>query len=442
MSQSRKSSRRDFLKSSSAVAAGAALAGGLSIARGAHAAGDDSLKVALIGCGGRGTGAGGNCLKVPDNVKLVAVADVFEKRARTARDALKKQFGDKVDVPEDRVFVGLDAYQKAIGCGVDMVIIATPPGFRPLQYKAAIEAGKHVFMEKPLCTDAPGFRSLIQTNKLADQKGLKVGVGLQRHHEPRYLETLKRIRDGAIGEIMFLQAYWNQGNIWTKPRQPGDTELAYQLRNWQYFYYFGGDHIVEQHVHNLDVVNWVKDAHPVEANGMGGRQRRDEFPDMGQIYDHHFVEFTYADGTKMFSQCRQMDGCWGQVGEKVYGTKGVATCDSKIEGENAWTYPGRQINSKDREHVDLNKAIRSGEKYNEAWYGATSTMTAVLGRMATYSGKLVTWEDAVAKGPKIVPENLTWDSEMPIMPDENGTYKHAVAVPGVTQPFGVVRGGA
>ena len=435
MDHATKSSRRDFLKRSAATAAGASLLGSLSVARSAHAFADDTIRVALIGCGGRGTGAAVNCLNVPDKLTLVAVADVFEERARAARAHVKKQHGEKVDVPDDRVFVGLDAYQKAVDCGVDMVVMASPPGVRPPQYKYAIEAGKHVFTEKPLCTDAPGFRMLMDANKLADEKGLKVGVGLQRHHEPRYQETIKRIQDGAVGDILFLRCYWNMGNIWTKPRQSGDTELAYQLRNWQYFCYFGGDNITEQHIHNLDICNWVMDGHPVEANGMGGRQGRDRFPDMGQIYDHHFVEFTYANGVKMFSQCRQMPDCWNQVAEFVHGAEGEADCSGSIRGKTDWRFDGAKPNPYDQEHVDLVRAIRKDEKYNEGWFGATSSMTSVLGRMATYSGKVLQWDEVVEKAPAEVPELVSWDQKMPIMPDPDGSYKTSVAMPGVWTPF-------
>ncbi|OHB80667.1 MAG: hypothetical protein A2V98_00140, partial [Planctomycetes bacterium RBG_16_64_12] len=436
MSDTKKRSRRDFLKGSAATAAGASLFGGLSLARSAHAAfADDVIRVALIGCGGRGTGAAINCLNVPDGLKLVAVADVFEERVQAARKAVAEKHPDKVDVPDDRVFFGLDAYQKAIDCGVDLVIMATPPGVRPAIYKAAIEAGKHVFTEKPLCTDAAGFRTLMEANELANQKGLKIGVGLQRHHEPRYQETIKRIQEGAIGEITLLRCYWNMGNIWTKPRQSGDTELAYQLRNWQYFYYFGGDNITEQHIHNLDIANWVMNDHPAEANGMGGRQGRDRFPDMGQIYDHHFVEFTYEGGVKMFSQCRQMPDCWNQVAEFAHGTQGEADLSGSISGENAWSFRGEKPNPFDQEHVDLILAIRKGEKYHEGWYGATSSMTSVLGRMATYSGQAVRWDEVVQKAPAEVPELVSWDMKMPIMPDADGTYRSSVAMPGVWKPF-------
>jgi myo-inositol 2-dehydrogenase/D-chiro-inositol 1-dehydrogenase len=435
MNDSQKPSRRDFLRRSAAVA-GASLAGGLSLARNAHAAlADDTIRVALIGCGGRGTGAAINCLNVSDTVKLVALADVFEERVQAARNAVKERHPNKIDLSDDRLFAGLDAYQKAIASGVDLVIMATPPGVRPPIFKAAVEAGKHVFTEKPLCTDAAGFRTLMETNKLADQKGLKIGVGLQRHHEPRYQETIKRIQDGAIGDLLFLRCYWNMGNIWTKARRSGDTELAYQLRNWQYFYYFGGDNITEQHIHNLDVCNWVMDDHPAEANGMGGRQGRDRFPDMGQTYDHHAVEYTFANGVKMFSQCRQMPDCWNQVAEFAHGTRGWADCSGKIMkgrgSEVVWQFRGETPNPYDQEHADLLKAIRNDEKYNEGWYGAPSSMTSVLGRIANYTGKAVRWSEIAEHGPAEAPELVSWDQKMPIMPDPDGTYKSSVAMPGV-----------
>lgn len=439
MSESQKPSRRDFLKSSSAVVAGATLAGGLNVARAAHAQGNDEIRIALIGCGGQGNGMTGCCLQQNENVKLVAVADAFEDRAHMSVRVMKKKFGERVDLPEDRVFAGFDAYRNAIDCGVDMVILATPPGFRPMHYKAAVEAGKHVFMEKPCCVDATGFRSVMETNKLADQKGLKVGVGLQRRHQAHYVEAVNRIRDGALGDVEFFQAYWNSAGVWNRRRKPDQTEMEYQMRNWYYFVWLCGDHILEQHVHNLDVANWIKNAHPVEANGMGGRQVRKFGPDgdFGHIYDHHFVEFTYADGTKLFSQCRHIPNCQSLVAEVAHGSKAMAITNHKlarITGEQEWQLRDSP-NPYDQEHVDLMAAIVNDEKYNEGWYGTTSSFTAVLGRMATYSGRIVKWDDAVAGGPDEMPKKLTWDADPPIMPDENGSYEHAVAVPGMYEPY-------
>ncbi len=430
-------SRRDFLKKSSAAVAGAAAVSSLPLARSAHAAEDNVLKVALIGSGGRGSGAASNCLGMNKNTKLVAVADAFEDNAKNATNRLRKKFGDRVDVPADRIFSGFDAYKQAIDCGVDMVLIATPPGFRPIHYKAAVEAGKHVFMEKPCCVDAPGFRSLMETNKLADEKNLKVGVGLQRHHQAPYVETIKRLQDGVIGDIQFFRVYWNGGGVWNRKRKPEQTEMEYQMRNWYYFVWLCGDHIAEQHVHNMDVGNWIKNAHPVEANGMGGRQVRKfgDNGDFGHIYDHHAIEFTYADGTKMFSQCRHILKCASNVSEAAHGTKGTSNCTGVIDGENKWRFRGKKTNPYDQEHIDLMAAILGNKKMNEGWYGATSSMTAVLGRMATYSGKIVKWDDAVKKGPNEMPEKFAFDAKPPVLPDSKGSYEGSVAVPGIYKPY-------
>jgi len=301
MSQRTRPSRRDFLKNST-VAAGVALAGGLNIARMAHAAGGDELKIALIGCGGRGTGAVANCFEGCTNVKLIAVADAFADNAWSCLANLRKEpkYVDKIDVPEDRIFVGFDAYQQAIAAGPDIVFLTTPPGFRPIHYAAAIAAGKHVFMEKPCCVDAPGFRSLLKTNKLTDEKNLKVVVGLQRRRSKEYRPKIQAIHDGELGELSFFRAYWDGGPIWIRQRKPGQTEMEFQMRNWYHFVWLCGDHIVEQHVHNLDVCNWVKGGHPVKAKGVGSCHCRDN-RGVGQIYDNHTVEFTYKDGTPMFS---------------------------------------------------------------------------------------------------------------------------------------------
>ncbi|MBN1589083.1 MAG: Gfo/Idh/MocA family oxidoreductase, partial [Pirellulales bacterium] len=391
MTEKQAPSRRDFLKRSGGILAGTTLAANLSFARGAHAAGSDQMKIGLVGCGGRGTGAADNCLAADKNVKLVAVGDAFADRASRSLKQLRKRHADRVEVPDDRVFIGLDAYQKVIDSDVDLVLIVTPPGFRPVQYQAAVEAGKHVFMEKPCCVDAPGYRSLLETNKAADEKNLKVGVGLQRHHQKSYIESIKQIQDGAIGELSFLRVFWNMGGLWSFPRSPEQTEMEYQLRNWLYFVWLSGDHIVEQHVHNLDIGNWIKGAHPVTAAGMGGRQVRRFGPEnaYGHIFDHHAVEFTYADGTKMFSQCRQTPGCDPAVAEFAHGTKGVANCGVRIEdaaGERIYRAPRKAPNPYGQEHVDLIRAIRNDEKYNEGHYAADASFTGVLGRMATYSG--------------------------------------------------------
>ncbi len=430
-------SRRDFLRGSLAAGAGAALVTHLGVARAANAAGGEELKVVLIGCGGRGQGAIRDCMNADKGVKVVAVADAFEKTAKGAAESLRKEEGlaGRVDLPEDRVFSGLDAYKKAIACDCDMVIIATPPGFKPQQYAEAVKAGKHVFMEKPCCVDAPGYKSLVESNKIVDEKGLRVGIGLQRRHQKEYMETIKRIHDGAIGDITFLRAYWNGSGIWNRGREPWMTEMQYQVNNWYHFVWLSGDNICEQHVHNLDVCNWVKNDHPVEANGMGACIRRyiGDAKGTGQIFDEHFVEFTYKDGTKMFSQCRHMGGTWNNVSEAAHGTKGTSNCANTIEAGEKWRFKGENPNPYVQEHIDLIAAIRKGEKYNEGWFGATSSFTAVLGRMATYSGKIVKWDEAVEQGADTFPKQLAWDAPAPVQKDADGNYP--IAIPGVTDPY-------
>ena len=426
MSDVKRPSRRDFLKGSTAAVAGAALAGSLSISRSAHAAGDDKIRIALIGCGGRGNGAAGNNLAGCKNTQIVAVADAFEKAAKGAA----KQW----NVSPEKTFWGLDAYKKAIAADVDMVIMATPPGFRPVHYKAAIEAGKHVFMEKPCCVDAPGYRILVETNKLADQKGLKVGVGFQRRHSPGYVNGIQKIHDGKYGDLILLQAYWNGGGIWHRAHSPDRTEMENQVNNWYHFTWLSGDNICEQHIHNLDVCNWAKDAHPVEANGMGGGEIRRKIAKQTEIFDHHFVEFTYPDGTKMYSQCRHVPGCFERVSEYAFGTKGNGGMGDKGNATDRNGVPFK-FGDMDQEHFALVEAIRNNQPYNEGHYGATSSMTAVLGRMATYSGKIIKWDEAVEKGKPLSPgiENYTFETTAPVLPDENGVYP--MAIPGIYNPF-------
>ena len=422
-------SRRQFMKSSSLLAGGA-LAGGLSLARSAHAAGDDTVKIGLVGCGGRGTGAASQALSTSGNCKLVAVGDAFRDRLDGSLKNLKK-FADRVDVPEEQKFTGFDAYKNVLASGIDLVILATPPGFRPIHFAAAVEAGKHVFMEKPVAVDAPGVRAVLAAAEEAKKKNLAVGVGLQRHHQKSYIETIKRLQDGAIGDILLTRAYWNGSGVWVRPRQPEQTEMEYQMRNWYYFNWLCGDHITEQHIHNLDVINWLKSGYPVEANGMGGRQVRTGI-DNGEIYDHHSVEFTYADGSKMISQCRHQPKTWSSVSEHAHGSKGTATISSAtINGENKWRYSGEKPNPYQVEHDDLFAAIRSGTPYSEAEYGAYSSMTSIMGRMATYSGQIIKWEDALNSQISLMPANYAFDGDPPTLPDANGNYP--IPTPGVTK---------
>ncbi|WP_417749621.1 Gfo/Idh/MocA family protein [Rosistilla oblonga] len=432
------SSRRKFMQSSSLLLAGGAVAGGLSVARAAHSFGSDTIRVGLIGCGGRGTGAVTQALSTVDGeVRLTAMGDLFEDRMQTAFRTIKSKHPDRVDVTRDTRFVGFDAYQKVLQADVDVVILATPPGFRPLHFEAAVDAGKHVFMEKPVATDAPGVRRVLAANAIAKHNGLAVSVGLQRHHEARYRQCVAQLHGGMIGDVIMSRAYWNGSGIWVRPRQQNDTELQYQCRNWYYFNWLCGDHITEQHVHNLDVINWVMDGFPVEAQGQGGRQVRTG-DDTGQIFDHHFVEYTYDGGAKLISQCRHMKGCWNSVGEYVHGTRGYAIVnkaeiydhqDNLIWKSDAAVEQGKGWQ---QQHHDLFAALRRGESPNEADYGAHSTMTAIMGRMATYGGKVVRWDDAIHSDIALADfDSLrSWDDVPPVLPADDGSYP--VAVPGKT----------
>src|SRR5438128_257276 len=397
--------RRDFLKTSTTIAGGTLL-GGLTLERSAFAAGSDTLRIALIGCGGRGSGAADQALSTSGGVKLVAMADVFEDKLQGSLGNLKKQHADRVEVPKEHQFIGFDAYKEAIALA-DVVILATPPGFRPIHFEEAVKQGKNIFMEKPVATDAAGVRRVLAAAEEAKKKNLKVGVGLQRHHQLGYIETLNRLWDGAIGEITSMRCYWNGTTPWVHPRAELEkqygrklTEMEYQMRNWYYFVWICGDHIVEQHIHNLDVINWVKKGHPIRAHGMGGCEVR-KGPDYGEIFDHHAVELEYADGSRCASQCRHIPGCWSNVTEHFVGTKGTAELSDPdraiIRGADAWRWrkPEQPKDAYQQEHDDLFAAIRNDKPYNEAENGAKSTMTAILGRMCTYSGKMIEWNEAL-----------------------------------------------
>ena len=427
--------RRDFLKTTSHLAAASTLAG--LIVPKVHADDSDAIKIALIGCGGRGNGAAANALATKANVKLVALADAFQDVLEISHKNLLKVFPDRVDVPNERRFSGLDAYQNAINCDVDMILLCTPPGFRPQQYEAAVKAGKHVFMEKPLATDAPGLHRILAANEEAKKKKLAVAVGHHLRHEVKHREVVHRIHDGAIGKLQFMRIYFNTGAIWVRPRQPGQSEMQYQVRNWYHFTWLSGDHIVEQHIHDIDVGNWIAQGHPVEAQGMGGRQVC-VGPDVGEIYDHHTVEFTYANGVKMFSYCRQIPGCWNSFSEHAHGTKGSASIEG--HGNSVLSVAGQESQRWSRgpdghqvEMDDLFAALLAGQPYNECDWAAESTMTAILGRMATYSGKVVTWDEALNSQLDLTPKSLTWDGETLVHPDANGIY--ACAMPGITQAW-------
>ncbi len=435
-------SRRRFIKDSSLLLAGGAMiGGGLSTARAAHAYGSDTIKVGLVGCGGRGTGATIQALNTSGGeVKLTAMGDVFEKNLQIAYRSINGEHPGKVEVSDDSRFVGLDAFKGVLASDCDLVILATPPGFRPLHFEKAVEAGKHVFMEKPVATDAPGVRRVLAAGKEAEKKGLAVQVGLQRHHEFRYRECVDRLHDGAIGEPILARAYWNGAGVWTRPRSEGQTELEYQLTNWYYFNWLCGDHINEQHIHNLDVINWVMRGYPLEAQGQGGREVRKGI-NAGQIFDHHMVEFTYDGGTKLLSQCRHIPGCWSSVSEHIHGTKGF--CDISgakifdLKGNLVWQSDATEVKGKghQQEHHNLFAALRNGEIPNEAEYGALSTMTAIMGRLATYSGKVIKWDQALSSDVALADFDslANFDQPAPIEPNADGSYE--VPVPGQFSPL-------
>ncbi|QOV90141.1 Gfo/Idh/MocA family protein [Humisphaera borealis] len=444
MTDSIGSTRRDFLKTS-AVAAGVALSANVVASRMAYAAGSDELKIGLVGAGGRGSGATAQALNTSNAVSLVAVADAFEDKAKSAVDRFKKDRPGQIAATAATTFSGFDAYKKVLDQKLDMVILATPPGFRPMHFEAAVQAGKNIFMEKPVGSDAPGIRRLLAANEEAKKKNLKVGVGLQRHHQQKYIDTIKKIHDGEIGDIVLLRVYWNGTRPWVRKRTEGMTEMEFQMRNWYYFTWLCGDHICEQHIHNLDVANWVMKGPPVEAQGAGGRQ----LPfgsDQGEIFDHHMLEYTYASGAKMLSMCRHQPGCWNAVSEYAHGTKGTADISGgRItfnDGRPEWKYqaaPG-EGGKKGRggdpdpyqvEHDTLAAAIRNNTPYNEGDYGASSSMTAILGRMATYSGQVVKYSDALERGEELMPRDYKWDGATPVKPGADGLY--ACAMPGKTQ---------
>jgi predicted dehydrogenase len=431
-------SRRKFLKTTGVAAAGlsalgnfAAAADAPNIERSAHPGGGDTIKLALVGCGGRGSGAADAALKT-GNVKLVAMADTFDDQLQSHLSILSKNHPNKVDVPQERQFTGFDGYKKAIA-EADVVILATPPGFRPIHFEEAVAQGKNAFLEKPVATDAPGVRRVLAANEEAKKKGLKVGVGFQRHHQKAYIETLARLRDGAIGDLLDMRVYWRGASRGGKPRLANETEMQYQIRNWYFYTWLSGDHIVEQHCHNIDVGNWIKGTHPIRANGIGGRQSRIS-KECGQIFDHHYAEFEYADGTRMFSQCSQFPHGWGRMSEHVRGTKGTVDLNLSnqfvIKGANPWRFEGKGGDPYQVEHDDLFAAIRENKPYNEADYAAYSTMTAIMGRMATYSGMEVEWDAAFNCAATLLPSAFSWDTTPPVVPEADGFYP--VARPGET----------
>jgi predicted dehydrogenase len=414
--------RRDFLTTT-------AVAGGLALAQAPMFAGQNSqLKIGLVGCGGRGTGAAKNALKADSNVKLVAMGDVFEDRLKDSLAQLKRnrEVGSKVDVAPDMCFTGFDAYKKVIDAS-DVVLLTTPPHFRPMQLKAAVEAGKHVFAEKPMAVDAPGVRSVIETAKKAKEKNLGLLVGYCYRWEFAKRDTVSRIHDGAIGDVLAIHCNYLTGELWHRPiDKPYDT-MEYQMRNWYYFTWLSGDHNVEQHCHNHDKAAWVlKGEYPVACYGTGGRQKRTD-PKWGNIFDHHTVVYEYKSGARVFSLCRQMSapGIFNQTSDHIFGTRGSADLmkHTVTAGGKVWEYDGDNSDMYDQEHIEFYQALRAGNPINNGVEGAHSTLMSIMGRMATYTGLKVTWDMALNSKEDLSPPSYEW-----------GPLKYApVAVPGVTK---------
>jgi myo-inositol 2-dehydrogenase / D-chiro-inositol 1-dehydrogenase len=449
MSNANDTSRRDFLKTSALAAASS-----LALAGGVYAEGRDPIKVGLIGCGGRGRGAAHNVLVSAPNVVIHALADAFPDRIADARQTLDNvvkddpkigQLGNKVDVG-DRAFVGLDAYKKLLASDVNYVILATPPGFRPIHLEAAVAAGKNIFTEKPVAVDGTGIRKVLAAYQEALKKNLAIAAGTQRRHQLGYQETMKRIHDGAIGELVGGRCYWNQGILWANRRQPGMTDLQWQMRNWYNFTWLCGDHIVEQHVHNLDVLNWAMKTHPIKAVGMGGCSRKPDLrhylemdpqkqqafaeqmknPAHGHIFDFFAIDYEFPNGVHTLSMCRQVSKCADSISEALVGTKGVCRPDQySINHQRVMTRAQDQqsVDPYIQEHTDLIESIRASKPINELKNVAESTLTAIMGRMSAYTGKEVTWDAALNSKLNLYPENLDWDTKLEV-PE--------VALPGTT----------
>ena len=415
------STRRSFLRTTAAAATATSLANVVTAGRLQDPQGQagDELRIGMIGCGGRGSGAISQALSTKGSTRLVAIADMFVDRLEGCLDALSENasFKGRVEVAKDKRFVGPDAFQGVMASNCDVVVIATPPHFRPMHFEAAIAAKKNVFFEKPVAVDGPGVRRVLAAAEQAKKLGLSVVCGLQRHHQNGYVEIMKQIHGGALGKLQFARCSWNQGGLWNAERRKEWSDMEWQLRNWLYFTWLSGDHIVEQHVHNLDVINWAFQAHPIKCRGMGGRQVRTD-PKYGHIFDHHAVQYQYESGAWNFSECRQIDGCANDVSEHVYGTLGEAHMDGgrwNIKGEHEWSWNGPNNDPYQTEHDDFFASIRTGKPLSEGQYVAESTLTAIMGRMASYSGKEVTWEKALNSDEKWGPDSYEF-GPLPVDP--------------------------
>lgn len=429
--ESRMPDRRQFLKNAASFAALGAIGSGMLLSSCSsdksgrvalpafldQAPQGQTLKIGLIGCGGRGTGALFNFIESGPGIEITALADVFPDRMERSRRELRERA--QVEVADEKCFIGFDAYQKLIETDVDVVVLATPPYFRPAHFDAAVRARKHVFMEKPVAVDPVGARAIMASARMADTAGLKIGVGTQRHHQRDYLTILEHVRAGYIGDIVSANCYWNQSQLWSVSRQPGWTDMEAMLRDWVNWNWLSGDHIVEQHMHNIDVINWFKQDHPVSAVGMGARMRRPT----GDQYDFFSVDFKYPDGMHMHSMCRQINGCANNVSEWIVGTKGRTNCINRIEdhkGETLFEFQFAQEGQDDggrtggianvspylQQTIDLVAAIRQNQPFNEAESNAISTLNAIMGRISAYTGREVTYEEMMNSNLRLGPERI------------------------------------
>jgi len=430
--RSARPTRRDFLQASSA-AAGAAAVTGLALDRMVHAAGTEVFRVGLVGCGGRGSGAALNAMNAGKDVKLVAMADVFEERITGALKRLKAEKPDQVAVDPSRCFFGFDAYQRVIDSGVDVLVVATASHFHPMILEAGVRAGKHIFCEKPHAVDVPGLKRAMAAAEEARKKNLSIVSGLCWRYDPGVRETIKRVRDGAIGQIVAIQETYITSPYGLRERRPGWTEMEYQLQNWYHFNWLSGDQTGQQLIHSLDKASWaLGDKPPLRAWGTGGRQVCVE-PKYGDQFDHHAVVFEYDEGVKVFGFCRDQLGCYNETSDIIFGTKGRAILPvrCRIEGENPWRYEGPKTNMYDIEHQEMFDSIRKGKPINNADYMFTSTMLGILAQMVCYTGQQITWEQAMNSKKVLAPQRYAWDADPPVKPGENGQYP--CAMPGITK---------
>ena len=432
--------RRQFAKAGlTAASVGVAS----SLASRVYAGGEETIKVAIVGCGSRGTGAVTQLLRTKGPIKLWAMADLFGDRLESSLASLVKghqadydreahaSLSDQVDVPPERRFVGFDAYQKAIDSGADLVVLTAHQHFRPLHFAYAVKQGKHVFMEKPLGVDSPGVREVLATNEEAKRKNLKVGVGLCMRHNEKVQESIARIKDGAIGPLSLMCCYFNMSFLRdTVSRPPEMSEMEYQLRNPYHFVWLCGDYILDAVVHYFDLCMWAHGGHPVTAQGQGGRHYY-LANQQGDAFDHQIIEFTFEDRVKLFAQSRQISGCWNQSAAHIYGLDGWADLTrGRIEGKNPWQLRKAIANSYQVEQDLLVDAIRNNKPYNDVEHAATATLVGVMGRMASYSGQQITWDQVLKSETRLAPKQYAFDAAPPVVPGPDGRYP--VAMPGVT----------